>query len=301
MGKIIIIIIYLCSICSLRAGSFEYPDFAVSMLRNNQKMEKEYLKMNPKLVEAFKRLYEENIATEEETEENRIPKIVHQIWLGGPVPGKYREWMAAWASLEGWQYYLWTDKEVKSLKLYNQDLYDMSTNYGEKSDILRLELLEKFGGVYVDVDYQCVNIDVFEHLNKHYDLYIGFEPLEHGIIGRSNIFKLCNALMASVKHHPLMQHLVTNMKANYLAYRPFAGPFQTSGPSYITRVICEYMIARPDRYRNMYLPCTFLYPLTEKEIVVENRDDIWPETAGIHYWSGSWHPQKQLYVDGGQN
>lgn len=298
VSRIIFIIFCVSSIFSFHLTSFEYPDFATSMLRGNQGMEKEYMGMNANLVEVFTKIYEENIATEEPSEKSRIPKIIHQIWLGGPVPEKYLDWMKGWASLEGWEYRLWTDKEVKSLKLHNQKLYDMSTNFGEKSDILRLEILQKFGGLYVDVDYECVNLSVFEHLHQQYDFYIGFEPLEHGIIGRSNIFKLCNAVIAAIPQHPLIKHLITNMKANYLAYSPFAGPIQTSGPSYITRVVAEYVVYRPDRYRNMYLPCTFFYPLTEREIFIDKKLDIWPETAGIHYWSGSWHVQKQLYVRG---
>jgi mannosyltransferase OCH1-like enzyme len=283
---------------SLGATCIPYPDFASSMLRGKLEMEKEYDGMNRLLVEAFKKNYEENIATEEPREVSRIPKIIHQIWLGGKVPEKYREWMQTWSSLEGWDYCLWTDADVETLQLHNRDLYDMSGNYGEKSDILRLELLQKYGGIYVDVDYECIRADFVEELNKQYDFYIGFEPIEHGKIGRSNIFKMCNALIASIPGHPLVKHLVTNLKANYLAYRPFSGALQTSGPSYITRIICEYLLYQPDCYRNMYLPATFFYPLMENELVIEGRRDVPPESIGIHYWSGSWHPNK-AYKEGG--
>ena len=51
---------------------------------------------------------------------------------------------------------LWTDEQVAGLTLFNQAAFDAAPNFGEKSDILRYELLYAFGGVYVDVDLQCV-------------------------------------------------------------------------------------------------------------------------------------------------
>jgi hypothetical protein len=36
----------------------------------------------------------------------------------------------------------------------------------------------------------------------------------------------------------------------------------------------------------------------ENELVIEGRRDVPPESIGIHYWSGSWHPNK-AYKEGG--
>lgn len=288
------LLVVFCLFFRLEGGPVVYPDFDVSMLRqkgvegNYALQKKRYADMDQELVAAFKRNYEKNISDQLDDQNYRIPRIIHQIWLGGEVPEKYHKWMAVWASLKGWEYRLWMDEDVKSLNLYNKDVYELSKNKGEKSDILRLELLSQYGGVYVDVDYECVNVDVFEELHKQYDFYIGFEPLQHGVISTRNMFKMCNALIASIPHHPLVKHLIVNMKANYLAYHPFTGALERSGPSYLTRVICEYILQNPDRYRNMYLPCTFFYPFTEKDLMSGKSFECLPETAGIHYWSGSW-------------
>lgn len=45
-----------------------------------------------------------------------------------------------------------------------QKAFDAATNFGEKSDILRYEILEKHGGVYADVDVACVQ--AFDSLPK---------------------------------------------------------------------------------------------------------------------------------------
>lgn len=287
------------------AGSFVYPDFDQSMLRDIKclskkpedlaKCKRQYLALDQKLVKMFRDIYNRNVVAANQSNLNiktRIPRIVHQIWLGGPVPERYREWMSSWMLDNGWEYMLWTDENVKTIKLHNQELYDKSINYGEKADILRLEVLEKYGGVYADIDYECFNSDVLEELHRSFDFYIGFEPIEHGFIYKFFLFKVCNALIGAKPGHPLLKDLIVNMKANFLAYRDCT-PVERTGPSYITRIICEYEKSHAHKQRNMYLPCTFFYPYTEAELnyFIANpriQVELCPETLGIHYWSGSW-------------
>ncbi len=194
---------------------------------------------------------------------------------------------------------MWTDKDVKSILLYNQEFYDQATNFGEKSDILRLELLLHYGGIYVDTDFECVNADVFDELNRSFDFYAGFEPIDHGTI--NGVYKICNALVAAAPHHPIIKNLVVNMKSNREEHKNETA-VQKTGPDYLSRTILEYetnFYFSPERrsnnpeYRNMYLPCTFIYPFSEPEIRGANSHEellskTSPETGGIHYWNGSW-------------
>ncbi len=58
----------------------------------------------------------------------RIPKIIHQIWVGPrPFPFKYLQWQKSWQAL-GWTYKLWTDKEVEEFGLINKELYRNEKN-----------------------------------------------------------------------------------------------------------------------------------------------------------------------------
>jgi inositol phosphorylceramide mannosyltransferase catalytic subunit len=282
-----------------------YPDFQESMIRrihpliSEEKRMQQYMSANKRFVELFKDIYEKNIALSKSLpKEQRIPKIIHQIWLGKDrIPKQYCEWMKSWACLKGWEYKLWTDEDVELLTLHNRDLYDRSRNYGEKADILRLELLQQFGGLYVDLDYECLRPEIFEEFHCSYDLYMGFEPMDHGFTKKNNLFKLCNALMASIPNHPLIKHLIVNMKANYLAYTPFCGPVEKTGPSYLTRIVVGYEQSSVDKYRNIYLPCTFFYPLTESELRRKDGCCLPAETAGLHYWGGSWRAKAQSYEE----
>lgn len=285
-------------------GYIFYPDFDQSMIRGaNNRMQRLYDSSNPILRSLFKNIYQENIKQLENRSFNadyRIPRIVHQIWLGGKVPEKFYNWMNSWTGRSGWEYKLWTDQDVTKLHLHNQDLYDQARCYAEKSDILRLEILYQYGGIYADIDYECLNFPLLENLHQSFDFYIGFEPLEHGFIKKFRMFKVCNALIGSIPFHPLVEDLLVNMKANYFAQRAHGGALQRTGPSYLTSIICQYEKSHAHTHRNIYLPCTFIYSHTRSELehfIADNEMiELCPETLGIHYWSGSWHGVPPTYA-----
>ncbi len=303
--RVVRILLVMCVLYAQRGwAAIHYPDFDRSMLRLGmglevrdpdfeQKSLDQYYARNQCLFSLFRTMYYRNIQEAAQSPTIiRIPRIIHQIWLGSPVPEEFSKWMSSWAMLKGWEYKLWTDKEVQQLRLHNQSLYDSPIPWVQKSDILRLELLQQFGGVYADVDLECLNPEMFEELHHSFDFYIAFEPQGHGYTRKFNVSKLCNAIIASAPGHPLIHDLVVNLRANYFAYKPLGSTIHLTGPSYLTRIICEHELAGAHKKRNMYLPSTFFYPLTEAEIIYWYQHPeaikLLPETAGIHYWYGSW-------------
>ena len=70
-----------------------------------------------------------------------IPRTIHHIWLGGPLPQAYARLRESWLSRhEGWTARLWGDEDVDAFGLENREAYDAAGNFGEKSDILRYEV-----------------------------------------------------------------------------------------------------------------------------------------------------------------
>lgn len=296
----------LCLLTTYTAyAKIEYPDFDTSMLRKGlflDQIKPGFNEENRMILENrdqyrikfFRDLYNRNIDLASEDQELlRIPKIIHQIWIGSPVPDRLKQWMESWSQLSGWEYKLWTDLEIAELPMHNRDLFEESVNFGEKSDIARLEILNQFGGVYVDTDVECLQPEIFDELHHSFDFYIGFDPLEHGFTYKFNMLKFCNAVIGSIPGHPLLHDLVINLKANYRAYQTCCTAIQKTGPSYLTRIICEYEENNLGEKRNMYLPCTFFYTVSEPEMRFFMKHPnltlpLLPETAGFHYWIGSW-------------
>jgi hypothetical protein len=137
----------------------------------------------------FKRMYDLKKGLITTTDEmTHIPKTVHFIWIGPrPFPRESVENVRTWiAKHPDWTFNFWTDRqrplpypgmklrmvqEIEFLKL--RDCFAKSDNYGEKSDLLRYEVLYREGGIYVDHDVKCFK--AFDPLNKAYDFYCGID------------------------------------------------------------------------------------------------------------------------------
>lgn len=255
----------------------------------NQTKNEVVLKQKSHQLELLRRSYKQSIeaikasAASPSSKTLHIPRIVHQIWLGSPVPKKYQEWMSTWMNLQGWEYKLWTDKEVKQLKLVNQNIYDSVTNYGQKSDILRMELLYLMGGVYVDTDFECLKPNFFEVLHNSVDFYAGIEPLEHAFL------RINNAIIGASAGHPLIEKMILDLPKHFEANKTKWALIST-GPVFMTKVIYDYL-EQDHSEVNMLLPCSLVYPFSSRDVDRSpSPDSLVPmkETAAIHYWSKSW-------------
>lgn len=205
----------------------------------------------------------------------QIPKIIHQIWLGGGIPEKYLPWMNTWKENHPeWTYIVWTDQDLAHLELQHRDLLTRASNYGEKADILRLELIDKFGGLYIDTDYQCNRpFDAFHERNLFYA-----SALAIGDCG----FPLNNALIGSIPHHPLIDELVrglrTASKAHSLSER--------TGPIYFTRTLLNLVARYPEGV--VFYPPRYFTPGPQD--MCQSYEYIKPYAT--HWFVGSWlHPQ----------
>ena len=91
------------------------------------------------------------------TEKIIIPKKIHQVWIGSDFPKKYQKWADSWKIKNpDFEYFLWDEKEILKLGLDAEKEYRSTNNFGIKSDIARYEILNRFGGVYVDTDFECL-------------------------------------------------------------------------------------------------------------------------------------------------
>ena len=86
-----------------------------------------------------------------------IPKTIHQVWVGAPMPEHLAEYGRRWQKLHpDWEYRLWGEEDLQWLD--HQDLFDnwaehAPRNRGQwQANIARLEILYRHGGVYADCD-----------------------------------------------------------------------------------------------------------------------------------------------------
>lgn len=211
----------------------------------------------------------------------RIPKVIHQIWLGSQLPEKERQLCLTWVRYNPeWEYKLWTDKDIDQLHLVNRALYDAASNYGEKSDIARCEILYRFGGLYVDTDFECFK--PFDILHHCCDFYVGLncvvDPLQ-----------VVNALIASAPGHPILKCYIESLAKNTKKYRN-KGTLYTSGPFYFTECIMKMLpYCSPE---TVLFPTSYFYPWPfthrHEQSINQIRSWIRPESFAMHHWHLSW-------------
>jgi mannosyltransferase OCH1-like enzyme len=251
-------------------------DFDKSMGKGTRHYDKKftYNKPNYKNITILKKLYEQNSFDKTPLQQTPlIPLILHQIWVGGKkLPQKYVALRDTWIKKHpDWKHYLWTDKEVKSLKMRNRKFYDRATDPVEKANILRYELLHKYGGVYADIDFQC--LQNFDKFNYRYAFYTGICPADCRAL-------LNNALIGCVPGHPIIKECVENMK-NTMHYKT---RFHRNGVLYYSNSFLKKLIDSPARI--IAFPATYFYPLSRN---FKNNDFLErflkPETHAVHYWA----------------
>jgi len=209
----------------------------------------------------------------------RIPKIIHQIWLGSEFPEKYKALQQSWiVSHPNWEYKLWRDQDIEDLALNNIELYKSAGNYGEKSDIARYEILYRFGGLYVDTDFECLRpLDVLHHCC---DFYTGCVSCPHIVT--------FNGLIAAVPGHPILKRCIDDLEKNSKIKK---STLEKSGPGYFTRCVLKELF-NDSVGRCVIFPATYFYPwpwykrnLNSPTFV---KTLIKPESFAIHHWNASW-------------
>jgi hypothetical protein len=132
-----------------------------------------------------------------------IPRTIHHIWLGSPLPARFASFRATWAAAHpmsrGWRHVLWGDAEAAAFPLRNRAAFEAATNWGEKSDILRYEVLHAQGGVYVDTDFECVR-PLDELLERRVSFFAG--------VSNTGTVELNNGLIGAAPRHRLLARLI---------------------------------------------------------------------------------------------
>jgi len=238
----------------------------------------------------FAQMYAQNYQLLQHTAKLKIPKIIHQIWLGSEMPAEYLCLMRSWQKHHpDWEYILWTDDMIEALNLTNQDLYDTAINYGERSDIARYEILYRFGGLYADTDFECVQS--FDALHKSFDLYAGIEL--PGMASFLSTIILSNGIIGSKPGHPILKECITALRTKKNAQDILQ---RTGALVFMEQFLCHANIHGTD---DIALPALYLYPIDKKtKDPATIASCIQPYTYAIHHWAGSWILKERAFVPG---
>ena len=228
-----------------------------------------------------------------------IPKIIHQVWEGqdGPMPSLLKELSNTWkAHHPTWQYEFWNEERMTTFVKNNYpefwDIY-LSFPYDvQRWDSIRYLILYKIGGLYVDVDYEC--LENIELLLADRSCCFAMEPDAHAkLFNKTIVFN--NALMASIPEHLFIKKVIEkvfsenrfqNDMSNKMTY-----VLNTTGPWMLEEIYNKF-----ENKDNIYLiPAKYVSPFTKMEAraiiegasseVLENK---LKEACAVHYFLGLW-------------
>lgn len=230
------------------------------------------------LLKRFEDLYEKQkpyiYAARQDT--FNIPPTIHFIWLGPhPFPPESVENVRSWiARHPGWKCKFWTDRkrpapcslmEVCDVNtfpfLFSKEHFDSSQNWGEKSDVLRFEILYQEGGLYVDHDAKC--LESFDTLHKSFDLYCCLEPPHPPFVG-ANI-TVGNSIIGSRAFHPVVGRVLQLINRDWddvgIKYQGRDGYSRTQLVMERTYMTLTYAITErleEDQNNDIVLPAAYL-------------------------------------------
>lgn len=220
------LIYLLCLFCffHLQAGEKIASDLQASdfelLLGKTTPFWKKMAPSDLKEVDFYKKLYLRHAALLKKrgSGQAKIPKVIHFIWLGPKeFPKTSIKNVQSWLKNHpDWVLKFWTDRVDRPCPIQEMQKHliselalpmigrfvDQTDNWGEKSDLLRCEILFKEGGAYVDHDVEC--LASFDTLHEEFDFYACLEPPHRNTGVSSRVFP-CNGLFGTRSEHPILK------------------------------------------------------------------------------------------------
>lgn len=192
----------------------------------------------------------------------KIPKIIHQIWVGGnPFPEEFARYQKSWTEKNpGWELMFWTEDNLPT-DLRRMEVHERLRVPAERADILRLEVLWRYGGIYTDTDFECVR-NIEEHIDDLEFFVADLKP------GRTN-----NAVIGAIKGHYILDEALKLMKPRvYSGYDKAA-----AGPLFFDEMVKKHDV-RNKMNMHVFEPKDW-YPDTPS---------LEKEAIAIHHMARSW-------------
>ena len=210
-----------------------------------------------------------------------IPKIIHYCWFGGgEKPELAKKCIASWRKFcPDFEIREWNEDNCDYLAMpFMAEAY-AAKNYAFVSDVMRLIVLEQYGGVYFDTDVEVLR-DITPLLND--EGFIGFENDRYVNSGQA---------MAMAAHQPVVQVMIEEYKKLHFV-KPDGSIAPVGCPHLNTDVLERFGLGRNGQEQvvagiHVY-PADWFNPLDSTTGELNKT----PNTYSIHWYSMSWLPKR---------
>lgn len=219
----------------------------------------------------------------------KIPKIIHQIWIG---PEKQPSmWMDTFAidyiaKYPDYTYKLWNNDNIMSLfelMPHFKLMFDVESSYAGKADLARYMALYLHGGIYVDADSVWVNEKSFDPLIDMAEdgIFAAYEPKPYNIPKKrmkqlkalkydlDGTYLIANGIIGARRYHPVFDSMFRHIENygwhNYVFDIKRYTRYLTTYPAWILTgpVLLTQMLTK---CKALILPSDYFYPVSWKGI-----------------------------------
>ena len=209
-----------------------------------------------------------------------IPKIIHYCWFGrGNMPKLALRCIDSWKLyLPGYQLMLWNEDNFDlSVNAYATEAYE-ARKFAFVTDFVRLYVLEKEGGIYMDTD-----VEVLKSLDRFLDLpaFSGFEGDKYVPTG----------IMASEMNGEWVREQLA-----YYYNRHFILPDGSFDMTTNTQIISGIMESNGFVLKNgyqVYRNSMHMFPYEYFSPLQFGKIKLTENTYCIHHFASSWNPDKR--------
>src|ERR1700712_1531906 len=156
-----------------------------------------------------------------------IPKLLHYVWVGGPLPDRQREYIASWRETNPqFEIICWNEQNIDISQPIIQRAYKAG-KWAKVADIARLQAVAKLGGIYLDTDFRLYKS--LEPMLVH-DCFCVFQEEQESTDW------VCNGVFGAVPGHWFVKKALAELHAmkpsRFLPERP-----TSFGPKHITTLL----------------------------------------------------------------
>ncbi|EDM37809.1 hypothetical protein PBAL39_15329 [Pedobacter sp. BAL39] len=243
----------------------------------------------------------EEISSLETLDKDSFPRIIHQTWPTKDLPSYFVTLSNTWKdSHPEWKYVLWTDDMNKEfISKFYPEFLDQYNSYQveiERVDAVRYFILMHFGGVFIDMDFECLkNID---DLIQDAECFFSVEPDAH--CEKFNKQKiLCNAFMGCKPGNIFFKSLCQSLEFTWNYKKSIEVTLENAGPFALTKIYDAYI----HKSTIKIIESEKVYPLTAKEARMAIKGEISEDLQmkvekayAVHYFLGTWYTQEKYLI-----
>lgn len=220
---------------------------------------------------------------------------IHIVYLNEtPLPDFFKgcneTWLRDYPHAKIW---FWDKSNLPPLR--NQKVYDACWHFAAKTDVLRYELLYRFGGLYVDCD--MMSLRPFNDLIRPVSAFSSAAPPPEGC---TNIWhEIC--ILGAEKDHPFYDHILTRLPEWYEDTQS-QGACISTGPFFYYNMLLEWKHEIRAMSEDV---CIFgpelMMPFRAEQEHAKPTDDlgaIYPQARCVHWWAGTWWETEQKMMLG---